>query len=75
MIRTGRTLALLLALMASAAQAAVDATVDRNRVALGDTLQLTLSATEDDEDLGSVDLSGLQRDFEILQRSTRSNRT
>jgi hypothetical protein len=62
-------------LWTSAAQAAVDATVDRDRIALGDTLRLTVSATEDDEDLSGVDLTGLQRDFEILQRSTRSNTT
>lgn len=73
MTGTGRTLILLLALLAGSAHAAVDAVVDRDRVALGDTLRLTLSATEDDEDLGSVDLSPLLQDFEILQRSTRSN--
>lgn len=75
MKRTGRLLVLLATLLAGTAQGAVDASVDRNRVALGDTLQLTVSATEDDEDLASVDLSALQRDFEILQRSTRSNTT
>ncbi len=73
MIRIGKTLTLLLALLAGSVQAAVEASVDRNRVALGDTLRLTVSATEDDEDLGSVDLAELQRDFEVLQRSTRSN--
>lgn len=55
------------------AHSAVEATVDRQQVVLGDTLRLTISATEDDEDLGNADLSPLQSDFDILQRSTRSS--
>ena len=74
MIRIGKAVAALALLLAcSTALAVVDATLDRTRVALGDTLRLTVSATEDDEDLSSIDLATLQRDFEVLQRSTRSN--
>lgn len=63
---------LLLALSANIALSAVTATVDRNRVTLGDTLRLTLTAS-DDEDLSDSELQALQGDFEILQRSTSSN--
>ena len=73
MIRIGRLALIFLLAAGTVAQAAVDATVDRTGIALGDTLRLVLSATEDDEDLGSVDLRELQQDFEVLQRSTRSN--
>jgi BatD DUF11 like domain len=68
-------IALLLSLLIGSAtlHAAVDATVDRQRLALGDTLRLTISATEDDEDVSGVDLSHLEADFEVLQRSTQSN--
>lgn len=61
-----------LALIANTALAAVTASVDRNRVALGDTLRLTITAT-DDEDLDAGQLQVLQNDFDILQRSTSSN--
>ena len=68
-------IALLLSLLigSAAVQAEVNATVDRQRLALGDTLRLTISATEDDEDISGVDLSHLEADFEVLQRSTQSN--
>ncbi|PLW67163.1 BatD family protein [Pseudohalioglobus lutimaris] len=65
---------LLLLLTASPAlRAAVDASVDRHNVSLGDTLQLVISATEDEEDLSSVNFAELERDFQVLSRSTRSN--
>ncbi len=74
---TGRTLALacvaLLWLASATAQAEITAEVDRDRVALGDTLRLTVTATGDDEELSSIDLRPLQADFEILQRSTSSS--
>ncbi|MDG2328108.1 MAG: BatD family protein, partial [Halioglobus sp.] len=57
------------------ANAAVEATVDRQQVAMGDTLQLVISATEDDEDLGTVSLNTLLTDWEILSRKTSSNTT
>ena len=68
-----RTLALLcgLWLCAAPALAAVDATLDRSRAVLGDSLRLTLTATEDEE-LSEVDLRPLLDDFEILRRSSSS---
>ena len=73
----GRPVAIVLALLCilagGPALAAVDATVDRQQIALGDTLQLVISATEEDEDLGSVRLEELHRDWEVISRSTRSN--
>ncbi|WP_162846047.1 BatD family protein [Seongchinamella sediminis] len=79
MTLTGRpalwTLVLLLVLGHATARAAVEASVDRSRIALGDTVQLIISATGDDEELSAVDLAPLQRDWEILSRSTRSNTT
>lgn len=64
--------AVILAATATASWGAVTATVDRNQLALGDTLRLTFSATGD-EDPGDLDLRPLQADFEILQRSNSSN--
>ncbi|WP_165954364.1 BatD family protein [Seongchinamella unica] len=79
MTHTGRlapwALVLLFTLASGLAQAAVEASVDRTRIALGDSLQLVVSATEDDEDLSSVNLDALLRDWEVLSRSTRSNTT
>jgi BatD DUF11 like domain len=65
-------LALVLGLAAANSQAEVIASLDRNQVAMGDTLRLTISAT-DREDLSAVDLRPLAADFEILRRSTSSN--
>jgi hypothetical protein len=71
----GKALAALaifvLAIAAAGSMAAVTARLDRQQAAMGDTLRLTVVAT-DDEDLGKLDLQPLQRDFEILQRSTSS---
>ena len=61
----------VLVFAAAGSWGAVTASVDRNRVALGDTLRLTITAT-DDEDLGDIDLQPLAEDFEILQRSNSS---
>jgi len=63
----------VLVLVPAGSWGAVTASVDRNRVALGDTLRLTITAT-DDENLGDVDLQPLSADFEILRRSN-SNKT
>ncbi len=72
----GKTLAILALLVVTmggtVALAAVSASLDRNRVSLGDTLRLTVTATEDEE-LDDADLRVLLDDFEILQRSTSSN--
>ena len=75
MKRIGRTLGALcivvLACAATASWAALTASVDRDRAALGDTLRLTITAT-DGEDIGDLDLGPLQADFEILGRSSSS---
>ena len=72
---TGRALPLVLLLLSllgtGIAQAAVTASLDRQRVALGDSLRLTITA-DGEEELSAVDLAPLQRDFEILRRSTSS---
>lgn len=65
-------LVVMLSLWGAFARAEVTAAVDRNMIALGDTVRLTITATEN-EDLDEVDLRGLLDDFEIVQRSTNSN--
>ncbi len=60
-------------LLGRPALATVSASVDRSEVALGDTLVLTLSASEDDENLQGVDTSHLAADFEVLSRNMRSS--
>jgi hypothetical protein len=66
------TVILFIALGTTAALGAVTASLDRNRVALGDTLRLTITAT-DDEDISESALQPLLADFDIVQRSTSSN--
>ena len=61
-----------LMLFCLAARADINATTDRNRVALGDTLRLTVSADEG-EDVGAIDLAPLEQDFEVLGRSLSTN--
>ncbi len=71
---TGRLvypLALALLLFAGSTAAAVSVSIDRNRVALGDSLRLTITATGGEE-LSDADLRPLLADFQILQRSTSS---
>jgi len=72
---TGRALGLLCVLVlgcaASGGWAAVSASLDRDRAALGDTLRLSIAAT-DGEDLDELELQPLQTDFEILGRSSSS---
>jgi len=65
-------LMLLVTLGSTVTLAAVTASLDRDRVSMGDTLRLTITATEDEE-LDDADLRALLNDFEILQRSTSSN--
>ena len=73
MRRFGKFFCLLVFILgAGAVQAAVVAGIDRQNVALGDTLRLTITATEDEE-ISDADLRPLLVDFEILQRSTSSN--
>jgi len=72
---TGRALGLLCVLVlgcaTSGSWAAVSASLDRDRAALGDTLRLSIAAT-DGEDLDELELLPLQTDFEILGRSSSS---
>ena len=63
---------LALTLLSAATFGAVTATIDRDQVALGDTLRLTLTAT-DGEELSEADLQLLHQDFEIIQSATSSN--
>jgi len=71
----GKTLVVMMltlaGLLATANTLAAGASVDRNSVALGDTLRLTISV-DDDTELSEIRLHLLETDFEILQRSTRS---
>ncbi|MFN2288816.1 MAG: BatD family protein [Chromatocurvus sp.] len=62
----------LVCLLPTLALATLTAEVDRTRIRLGDSLQLTLSSTGA-ADPASAELSPLARDFEILQRSSRSS--
>lgn len=67
----GALCVLFLAVAASVSLADVSASLDRQRAAQGDTLRLTITAT-DNEDLEQLDLRPLTTDFEILQRSNSS---
>lgn len=76
MRRTGNLLALsvalCLALLSTSAAAEVTASVDRDRVSLGDVLSLTIMA-DAGENMSNIDLRPLLNDFDILQRSTTSS--
>ena len=48
------------------------AEVDRNRISMGDTMRLSITAT-DGEDVDGINLRPLLDNFDILQRSTSSN--
>jgi hypothetical protein len=76
MNRFGKVVAALLTaalvLLGTSARAEITASVDRHQAALGDTLRLTISAT-DGEDIGDIDLSPLEQDFELLGRSMSTN--
>lgn len=70
----GKTVMVMLTLaglLAAGNALAATASVDRNSVALGDTLRLTIRV-EDETELSEIRLHLLETDFEILQRSTRS---
>jgi BatD DUF11 like domain len=78
MTRSGnRSLACLfgwLVLWACQAQASLSVSVDRQQVYVGDTLELNIIA-DGNEELSQLDYSELQQNFELLQRSTSSNRS
>jgi len=70
---TLRWLMLVLTLLAGGpALAEVTASLDRDQAAIGDTLQLTISA-DGNENINNIDLRPLLKDFEILRRSTSSS--
>ena len=66
------SLALCLALLSNGVTAEVTASVDRDRVSLGDVLSLTI-ASDADENINNIDLRPLLNDFDILKRSTTSS--
>ena len=70
-MRAGNALLLLALLGAGLAQAEVTATVDRPRIYVGDSLVLTLRAT-DGEDVEDANLDSLAKDFDVVTRSTSS---
>ena len=63
---------LIMTLGGSPAMGAITASVDRDRVALGDTVRLTIIATEN-EKLKDADLRDLTENFEIIGRSTNNS--
>ena len=63
---------LIMTLGSSAAMGAITASLDRDRISLGDTVRLTIIATEN-EKLKDADLRALSKDFEIVGRSTNSS--
>jgi hypothetical protein len=65
-------LATLLLLASMGTRANLIASVDRDRISLGDTLVLTITAT-DNERLENLNLNPLADDFQILQRSSSSS--
>lgn len=73
---TGKTMyqlfLLMLLLLTHPAKAALTASVDRDRVQMGDTLVLTVSATAN-ERIGNLNPRPLLNDFEILQSSSSSS--
>lgn len=71
--RFSQTLLLLVMLLAgTTARADLIASVDRDRVAMGDTIRLTVAATGN-EPINNVDLRPLVGDFEILSRASSSS--
>ncbi len=75
-ISAGNALALLIGLWLCLgtvdAQARLSATVDRADVAIGETLRLVLTG-DAGERPDEIDLSTLERDFEVLKRSSATN--
>ncbi|MEH6589546.1 MAG: BatD family protein [Halioglobus sp.] len=72
----GKALRVMLVLLTLAsgtiARAELTASVDRDRIAMGDVIRLTIAATAN-EPINNVDLRPLLQDFEILQRSNSSS--
>ncbi len=68
-MNAGRALILALLLAAGVAQAAVTASVDRNRISVSDSLVLTLRATEG-EAVEDTSLDALALDFDVVSTGT-----
>ena len=58
-----------LVLLSPAADARLTASVDRSEIAMGESLRLTILG-DDGEDPGDIDLRSIERQFDILGRST-----
>ena len=69
MKHAGKVLLALALILSAATEAAVTATVDRNRVSINDSLVLTLRSTEG-EDVEDADLDQLTRDFDVVSTGT-----
>jgi hypothetical protein len=68
-----RVVLVLLALASSTfARAELIASVERDRIAMGDVIRLTIAATAN-EPINNIDLRPLVNDFDILQRSNSSS--
>ncbi|MBT4520508.1 MAG: protein BatD [Halieaceae bacterium] len=76
MNRLGKTLITLLFIitigLGQIARADLVASVDRDRIAMGDTFELTITATAG-EDINQLRLRPLLAEFDLLQRSTSSS--
>ena len=69
---TRRWLFILLLCWAPFSRADISAQLDRTQVSLGETVTLTINATNGD-DIGQPDLSSLGQDFRVLGQSSSSN--
>lgn len=68
----GLALCLSLWMLVPVVEARITAEADRTDIAMGETLRLILTATEGERP-DEIDLSQLEQDFEILQRSTATS--
>ncbi len=68
----GICLAAVFLISGANAMAAVTATVDRARIAMGESLRLTITS-DGDENVSDILMAPLINDFDILQRSTSSS--
>ncbi|MEM1111185.1 MAG: BatD family protein [Pseudomonadota bacterium] len=65
-------LGLLAAVFIAPTDAALIAQVDRDRISLGDSLRLSITGTDGDS-TEQLELAPLYRDFDVLQRSSKSS--
>ena len=71
-LRAPRYVVILLLVLSLPAVAELTASVDRREIALGETLRLTLMG-DAGEQPAEIDLTPLNRDWEILSRSSATN--